>query len=105
MAISTEAANRCPRCGRQFKNEAGLAGHMLWKHGQGSTRKKSPRFVTELDLMRQFAQADQTQREAILSLSERLNTLLKELGEVQSVLHKRIDRLERVLADKEAGCK
>lgn len=73
----------CVTCGREFKNEQGLAGHNLHNHGQPSERQRAMGgyvgVVEFVDSIKRQNESMTTVREAILDVSKRTLELLAQI--------------------------
>ena len=93
---------KCPECGREFKNKAGLSGHLRQVHGQPGRNAKVPADILE-KIQGKLDQYDGNLRglqEAIRRLEAKLNQHdLRELREAVRQLGVRQEASGKVLQD------
>mgnify|MGYP000430346945 CR=1 FL=1 len=93
---------KCPECGREFKNKAGLSGHLRQVHGQPGRNAKVPADTLE-KIQGKLDQYDGNLRglqEAIRRLEAKLSQHdLKELREAVHQLGLKQEASEKVLQD------
>jgi len=93
---------KCPQCGREFKNRAGLSGHLRLAHGQQARNAKVPADTLER-IQGKLDQYDGNLRglqEAIRRLEAKLNQQdLRELREAVHQLRLKQEASGKVLQD------